>query len=256
MNTLRTGQSDALHKFEKHFYEEENDKGILSACCGFGKTRLCYELIKKCRNKGETKFIIATSRVKLLSDLMTQIQRWFKIEEIKANIYRVGGSSDIVGITSKKVKELKDKKDIYLHFKSATSKSIVIIISTYNSGKKILDGLKDKEDAQPDLIIFDEAHNTTGKKGKFHQDLMKLTSEKKIFMTATPLNLLFKNKDNIGGKYLGEIVNSMGNEDTYGKIFYEYTFKDGTNDKIIVDFKCITLGKNQYMKKCMILKRK
>ncbi|QKF94782.1 helicase/uvrB [Fadolivirus algeromassiliense] len=44
--SLRSGQIKALERFKEHYYEKENDKGILSACCGFGKTRLCYEIIK------------------------------------------------------------------------------------------------------------------------------------------------------------------------------------------------------------------
>lgn len=240
MNQLRPGQIAALNSFEKHYYENENDKGILSACCGFGKTRLCYELIKKCMEKGEKRFIIATSRVKLLGDLAMQTKKWCRIENLNMNVYRVGGSDEV----DKKIRELRDSKDIHTYFKTSHNSNPVLIITTYKSSEKILKALKDKEDSQPDLIIFDEAHNTAGGKNKYHQQLMHLTSEKKLFMTATPLSLLFKNKDNIEGNYLDDLVYSMDNTDTYGEIFFEYTFADGIRDKIIVDFKCITLGKN------------
>lgn len=241
LSPLRPGQQEALNAFEEHFYVSHEDKGILSACCGFGKTRLCYEIIKKCIGKGEERFIIATSRVKLLSAAVIQMKNWFKKEDIKATVYRIGGS-DLPKI---RVKELMDKKDVRLHFKPTSGeKNVVVLITTYKSSFKIKDGLENEPTAQPDLIIFDEAHNTTGRKGKYHQDLMKVVSEKKLFMTATPLELLFKNKDNVGGDYLGEFINSMHNVETYGKIFYEYTFRDGINDKIIVDFMCITLGKD------------
>ncbi len=106
---LRRCQLDALDAFEQYFYENDKDKGILSACCGFGKTRLCYELVKKCFGKGETRFIIATSRVKLLTDAVKKMKNWFKLDNTRASIYRVGGDDgNISG-----VKKLKDKQDIY-----------------------------------------------------------------------------------------------------------------------------------------------
>ena len=102
----------------------------------------------------------------------------------------------------------------------------------YKSSEKILKALKDKSDVEPDLIIFDEAHNTTGSTAKYHQALMDLTSEKKMFMATTPIELLFKNKDNIGAKYLKDLIFSMKNVDTYRETFFEYIFKNGIDDKI------------------------
>ncbi len=238
MNELRKGQIEALDAFEKHYYTDDNDKGIISACCGFGKTRLCYEIIKKCINKGNTRFIIVTSRIKLLSAAIDDMEQWSKIENIKINICRVGGGYG----NDKSAKQLIDSDDVYTFFESKPNE-IKLIVTTYHSSKKILDGLKDKEEVQPDLIIYDEAHNTTGDNEKFHQNLIKLVSEKKLFMTATPLSLQFKEINNIlATNYFNEIIYSMNKKNVYGDIFYQYTFVDGIKDNIIVDFKCITLG--------------
>ena len=44
-------QLDAINSFNKYYYEEKNTRGILSACCGYGKSYLMYKIIKECNNK-------------------------------------------------------------------------------------------------------------------------------------------------------------------------------------------------------------
>ena len=40
-------QLDAINSFNKYYYEEKNTRGILSACCGYGKSYLMYKIIKE-----------------------------------------------------------------------------------------------------------------------------------------------------------------------------------------------------------------
>src|SRR5436189_190619 len=65
---LRPCQKDALIAFEKYYYEdEENDRGIISMCCGSGKTFTAYNVIKKCILEYKEKFfIIANSKIDLI----------------------------------------------------------------------------------------------------------------------------------------------------------------------------------------------
>lgn len=240
MNKLREAQTKALKEFEEHYYNKENDKGILSACCAFGKTRLCYEIIKKCNElKGETKFIIVTSRVKLVNSTMKEMKKWFETEKKQVKLFLIGGSGEEYPDDTLKKANIKSS----FVYNAVTKNTMTILISTYDSSINILDELTNDVNAYPDLIIFDESHNTTGDKTKYHQKLMDLDSEKKLFMTATPLKLLFKNKDNIANEYIDEVIYTMNNKDKYGEIFYEYEFVDGIKDKIICDFRTITLGK-------------
>jgi len=52
MDKLRKCQQEALNAFEKYYYiDEEDDRGIISMCCGSGKTRTTYEIIKLCIEK-------------------------------------------------------------------------------------------------------------------------------------------------------------------------------------------------------------
>jgi superfamily II DNA or RNA helicase len=127
---------------------------------------------------------------------------------------------------------------MFSHYSASKS---TIIISTYDSSKHIYDALKDEMEIQPDLIIFDEAHNTTGDKSKISQSLMNLTAEKKMFMTATPLKLIFKNNKKIQSSYLDQKIFTRNNPGKSGEIFYEYTFNQGIENGIICDFEHITL---------------
>jgi hypothetical protein len=70
-------QQDALNSFNKHYYVDKNTRGILSACCGYGKSYLMYKIIKNCAiNEDESLFIIATSRIKLVEQLGEHIEKW------------------------------------------------------------------------------------------------------------------------------------------------------------------------------------
>lgn len=236
--TLRLSQREAIKAFDKVFYDKKVDRGILSACCGFGKTFLCYKLIEHCISKGELIFIIATSRAKLVNQSLSEKNKY--IPNIKLNL--IGICSDYEKENTKHIKA--NSEDIRNSVENNYAKNTPsLIITTYNSAKKIKEALSNSEDDKllPNLIIFDEAHNTAGDTQKYHRELIddeEFCIDKYLFMTATPLKLIKKNE---GSNYRSdETVFSMDNEDIYGKIFYEFTFKEGIEQNIICDFDVIT----------------
>ena len=46
MDILRDNQVKAIAKFKKRYIDKKETKGILSMCCGSGKSRVFYEIIK------------------------------------------------------------------------------------------------------------------------------------------------------------------------------------------------------------------
>ena len=226
-------QNDVLECFNDYFYHQNNSRGILSACCGFGKTLTTYKIIKKCIDNGDRLFIIATSRTKLLNQLCNEFDRFFRKDKMNPLIKKLGDNSSII------------EEDI-ANIINDDYKQVIIFITTYNSSKKIVNGIsksnKENENSiNPDLIILDEAHNTTGEKEKYHQTLIRqlddFSSDKYLFMTATPLRLLHKNKKSELNN--DQTIFSMNNESLYGKIFYEYTFNQGFKDEILTPFTVI-----------------
>ena len=260
-------QQDALNKFTEHFYNNHNTRGILCACCGYGKSYLMYKILKKCIDKGERLFIIATSRIKLLEQLGPDIVKWNKKENNKINLQVSILCSD--DIYKNSIRNIDNKLNINENqiIDKITNRKINtanIFLTTYNSATKLVEKIsgynKEQENnellsdnsIEPDLIILDEAHNTvgTGKSNnneKFHHELFKnneyFNASKYLFMTATPL--ILKHKNPHSKINTEETLYSMNKENIYGKIFYYYSFAQGIKDKIITNFQTIHLKPNK-----------
>lgn len=260
LNKPRKCQKEAIDKFEKYFYDDENNRGIISMCCGSGKTYTTFLLLKKCIQEHKEKFfVVETSRVLLIQQLFFDMISWFKKENINISIRTMGGEGDfdatsLEGQMSKKeidklIKNAQISGDTNIKnaIKSCNEEHPLLIITTYNSGFKLRNAIDGDSKLYPDLLILDECHNTTGENAKFHQDLIavgdeKFSSNKYLFMTATPLELVLKNKNS--GFTNDETVYSMSNETIYGERIYEYTFYEGIKDKILIPFDIIHLVEN------------
>ena len=85
-----------------------------------------------------------------------------------------------------------------------------------------------------DLAILDEAHKTVGVKGKSFATLLfdkNIAVRQRLFMTATERVLKGDNDD----------VLSMDDEAIYGRRFFLMTFKEAIAQKVICDYKIITM---------------
>jgi len=113
-----------------------------------------------------------------------------------------------------------------------------VIISTYNSSHKISSSIKG-QNFKFDLAIFDEAHRTVGTKNKLFSKLLyekNIKIKKRFFMTATKRVV----------KNFKEIID-MSNEEIYGKIAHEMSFKQAieSKEKILSDYNFISKGINK-----------
>jgi predicted helicase len=87
MNKLRDNQKNAILKFEEYYYEQTNNRGILSMCCGSGKTRTFYEILKVCMNiYNEDLFIYTTSRILLVQGIVQELIEWLYFEKIELDL--------------------------------------------------------------------------------------------------------------------------------------------------------------------------
>lgn len=272
MNILRRNQINAINKFKEYFFEKENNRGILSKCCGSGKTRTFYEIIKLCINeKKENFFIYSTSRILLVKSVVLDLIEWLYLEK-KINIHLLIKVSDLT-LQDLKKELLKKNKDLLNYFSSGNyikilenndlidviqskylyEQKIIILITTYDSISKIIDTISDynkindNKQINPNLLICDEAHNLVSSENELKITKKILESnedkifypDKYLFMTATPLKIIKRNNND---SFIdNNIVFSMNNIDLYGDIFYEYTFYEGIQDNYILDFDIIYL---------------
>lgn len=228
MNSLRINQVDAINAYLQYFKDDATDRGIISMCCGSGKTRTTYEIVKL--TPGNV-FIIVTSRLLLIDQIKSEFAKWIKLERLNYAIFinATGGHG-------------MEKSIVDIQYRCFMGQP-TIIISTYKSLKKISD-LFIENNISVNLIIYDEAHNTVGKDGKEGQVMINppdgLIVYRQLFMTATPVAFFKYCPDSDMAS--DETVYSMCNEDTYGKLIYKFTLKDGVNHGIITDWDVYTLS--------------
>ena len=284
MNKLRDNQKNAILKFEEYYYEQSNNRGILSMCCGSGKTRTFYEILKMCiHTYNEDLFIYTTSRILLVQGIVQELIEWlyfekieldllikvsdFNIKDIKKNILRNNNNNTFnktkfndwfnnFNENNMKLMETKDIIDI-LEARYILKKKKILIITTYDSISSIINCINKYNNMEhiskmiiPNLLVCDESHNLVSNDNDLKiakllleenegEDGIKFEPSKYLFMTATPLKIIKRNKNDDFKN--DDITYTMSNEDKYGKVFYEYTFCEGINDKYILDFDVIYL---------------
>jgi len=187
----RSQQKDALDKFKEHFYGSRNNRGILSMCCGSGKSFVFFLIMHHCITvENEKMFIYVTSRILLIKNIAFDlILRSYENNIFNLNIIIVASGNTGVGSLNKIGKNYYDKGQKFRDFLKEMKKNNihhiqtvselseklrilnkrekeVLIITTYESLKKVIASLSvlNNEadfDGQiiPDLITCDESHN-------------------------------------------------------------------------------------------------
>ena len=123
-------------------------------------------------------------------------------------------------------------KEIALRLR-APSKGSKIVFTTYQSSDKLAAAARQAR-ITFDLAILDEAHKTVGARSKQFATLLqdkKIKVRHRLFMTATERVFRGKSHD----------VLSMENEKDYGKRFFEMSYKEAIRQRIISDYKILTM---------------
>jgi len=228
-------------------------------CCGSGKTRTFYEIMKYCMfDKNENLIIYATSRIILVENVIQDIIEYlyveqqqkvcimikvsqFNINNIKYNLvkkYKCDGNKFMKYFNNNIKIVILDKhiSDIVINKIHRNEK--ILMVSTYQSLLNIYDDFKSNNYStiMPDLVCCDESHNLVSDINKktniiIHEESSSWNEihKKILFMTATPLKIITNNSNSY----------SMSNVNIFGKCFYEYSFSRGILDKYIVDFNVI-----------------
>jgi superfamily II DNA or RNA helicase len=115
----------------------------------------------------------------------------------------------------------------------ASSKGPKIVFTTYQSSDKLAVAARQAH-IRFDLAILDEAHKTVGVRSKRFATLLrdkKIRVRHRLFMTATERVFRGGNDD----------VLSMDNERDYGKCFFQMSYKEAIRQRIISDYKILTM---------------
>lgn len=126
---------------------------------------------------------------------------------------------------------------IVQQFLQNQSSPLKIIFSTYQSCKVVAEALP--HGFSFDLAIFDEAHKTASRQAAnsaFALHDKNLLIKKRLFLTATPRHYNIDKKDKDGDQIL---VFSMDNQEAYGRVAHQLSFKAAVQKNLICDYKVI-----------------
>lgn len=238
----RKHQKAAINDALNYFSQTNNSRGKLIMPCGTGKSLTAFWIAQALNAKN---IIVSVPSLALIRQGIADWTAEYLANGIKPDWIAIC-ADDSVGKTSdadSTVASIYDtgiptttnvnKIECFLKKKTKLPK---IIFTTYQSGLKLCEAAK-KNKYQFDLLICDEAHKTVGVSNSFSILLFdkNISVKKRIFMTATERIL----KITSGSK---EDIVSMDNLDNYGEIFYHLSFKEAIKQKIICDYKIITLA--------------
>ena len=146
----------------------------------------------------------------------------------------IGKNDDILYKTNEIGVPCNTDKEYIQKWLRKNRKEKIIIFTTYQSGRIIADISKLLK-FKFDLGIFDEAHKTVGKNENLFSYLLfdnNISIKNRIFMTAT---------ERFYRGSFDEIL-TMDDEDDYGKIFSQMSFKEAIEKDLLTDYKIITIN--------------
>lgn len=129
------------------------------------------------------------------------------------------------------------QKEIVSKFFSNEAIQRKIIFSTYQSCQIVAQAMP--QGFVFDLAIFDEAHKTASRQGAncaFALQDKNLSIKKRLFLTATPRHYNVNTKNKEGDQ---QIIFSMDDQNTYGRISHQLSFRDAVKQNLICDYKVL-----------------
>jgi superfamily II DNA or RNA helicase len=236
--TPRPHQSAAVAAAKTHFVRDGASRGRLIMPCGTGKSLTAYWIAEGLKAKT---ILVAVPSLALVRQCLTDWTREFLAHGIKPDWLCVC-SDETVGNLERdefvgEVYDLglpthTDTNEIAALLR-ARSSGPKIVFTTYQSSGKLAAAAR-KARIKFDLAILDEAHKTVGVHSKTFATLLsdkKIKIQRRVFMTATERVFRGDRSD----------VLSMDNEKDYGARFFQLSFKEAIEQKIITDYKILTM---------------
>ena len=234
----RPHQRAAISSAKAHFIGDKAARGRLIMPCGTGKSLAAYWIAEALRAKT---VLVAVPSLALIRQSVTdwtreflahnEVPDWICVcsDETVGNLERDEFVGEVYELGLPTHTEPK-KIAALLRVPSKGSK---IVFTTYQSSDKLAAAAR-RAHLKFDLAILDEAHKTVGVRSKQFATLLrnkKINVRHRLFMTAT--ERVFRGSSND--------VLSMDNERDYGKCFFHMSYKEAIRQRIISDYKIMTM---------------
>ena len=235
----RPHQARAISAARDHFIRDNAARGRLIMPCGTGKSLAAYWMAEALKART---ILVAVPSLALIRQGVTdwtreflangQVPDWICVcsDESVGNLERdefVGEVYELGLPTHTEPKEIAS-------LLRGPSKGTKIVFTTYQSSDNFAAAAR-LAGVEFDLAIFDEAHKTVGVRSKTFATLLrdrKFKARYRLFMTAT--ERVFRGES--------DEVLSMDNEADYGKCFFQMSYKDAISQRIISDYKVLTIA--------------
>jgi superfamily II DNA or RNA helicase len=233
----RTHQKIAVEKVKEHFKGTKTTRGKIIHPCGSGKSLTGYWISQALKSKT---VLIAVPSLALVRQTLGSWTREAVANNIEMDWIAVCSDDDVKNSDDPSMHkadlgiEVDTDPDVVASFLLKRSKGTKVLITTYQSGHAVSEGVK-KAGFVFDLGVYDEAHKTVGQKDKAFAHLLydeNMKVKKRVFMTATERQ--FRGNSD---EYL-----SMDDEEIYGPVIHELSFKAALEQKppILSDYKIVS----------------
>lgn len=234
-NTKKPHQLEALKKIKAYYKSKKRGKLIMP--CGTGKTLIGYWTMIALDSMT---VVVAVPNIHLVGQALKDWRTQSSGEGVDISFLCVC-SDETVSNEPGSTKELKARNsDVQVTTDAAEISSWIkstkgarrVIFTTYQSSDVVCAALKRKK---VDLIVFDEAHRTTGSDDKLFSIMLSddnIKASKRLYMTATE-RFYTGVKDN---------VLSMDDVEIYGDVIYSMSFKYAIENNLLCDYRIVTLA--------------
>lgn len=167
----------------KHFLL--NSRGNSIVYCGGGKTMMSYWVIRRLAKKHNL-VVIALPNLGLVAQTKEEIRQQQEARGEGFNYICICSEKDS---NNKLIENTTDSRQIKEWLKSTNnSNELRIIFTTYQSGPVLGEAMRELKQ-NIDMIVFDESHRATGRRGALFTYLLEdenIKADKRWFITATP----------------------------------------------------------------------
>jgi superfamily II DNA or RNA helicase len=235
----RPHQTAAVAAAKAHFVSASKRRGRLIMPCGTGKSLTAYWIADTLKAKT---ILVAVPSLALIRQSVMDWTREYLAKNLVADWICVCSDESVGNLDRDEfVGEVydtglpthTDPKEIAALLRGP-SKGPKIVFTTYQSSPRLAAAAR-KARIKFDLAILDEAHKTVGKHSKPFATLLsdkRIRVHRRVFMTATERVFRGDHDD----------VLSMDNEADYGARFFHLSFKEAINQRIICDYKILTIA--------------
>jgi superfamily II DNA or RNA helicase/DNA invertase Pin-like site-specific DNA recombinase len=232
-------QVEALSEIAKTFAFDNRAQVIMA--CGTGKTLVALWAVEQL--KARTILVLVPS----LTLLQQTLNEWSRHNSWGASFSYLCVCSD-PSVTARDENDpiQLDKTDLEFHvdtdptevrrFLERNNPSTKVVFSTYQSSRVVAQGARGLPPF--DIAIFDEAHKTTGFKGRSFAHCLfeeNVRIRKRLFLTATPRHYDIRHRSREGDFQ----IYSMDNTSVYGPRAYTLSFGSAARRGIICNYKVL-----------------